>query len=254
MAAGSAERVAPVAQLLEPTVRPVSYPPLRQLPWVPATWLAYPTLSGGNGGVSKSAGANFHREEIAQLIRKHGPLVMAELRIEERGQYAGAVRVFVDRQMVSAIPHQHADPYREIVRRLNEQDKPSTCRAELQVAEYVDVWLAAKPEERDEKEPFLPELGVGVQVRLNQDGREYVEHLLGPRARNKRIKPVAELNSDGTIWTVILDELPIGELPRGTYTTPNQAREAAFPTTARLLIVRKEGRPLRITAGFPQGS
>jgi hypothetical protein len=198
-----------------------------------------------------SAGAHFYRAAVEKLLRLHGPLVMAEMRIEEDGEYAGAVRIFVDGERIASIPLADTDAYRAVVRRLNEHGRPATCHALLEVGEYVNVWLSAVPHEPDAGEPFLPELGGGLRVVLNQDGLEYLEHLLGARAKNKRLRLVCELDRDGGTWAVILNELPIGELPRGSYPRLDDARDGDFPMTARLLVVRQDGRPLRAQAIVP---
>ncbi|MBO0883530.1 MAG: hypothetical protein J2P17_24985, partial [Mycobacterium sp.] len=54
-----------------------------------ASWLAYPTLTHGDAGMVKFVGGHVHRKEIADVLRRFGPLVLAELRIEQSGPYAG---------------------------------------------------------------------------------------------------------------------------------------------------------------------
>ncbi len=63
----------------------------------------------------KTVGVYYYRDEIARVSNEHGDLVMADLRIEETGQYAGAVRVFVQGLMVGSIAHDMAEDYREVI-------------------------------------------------------------------------------------------------------------------------------------------
>jgi hypothetical protein len=178
---------------------------------------------------------------------------MADLRIEEFGQYAGAVRVYVQGVMVGSIAHERAEPFREVIRELNALERPATCRANLEVGEYVDVWLSAKPQSRAATEPFLPDYQAGAPVVLSVDGAARLDQMLGPRARNKRIKPIASLTrvqSGG--WDVCVGAEAIGSLS-GSYDDRRlvEAERAGFPLTTRLLVVRQEGRALRAQAGLP---
>src|SRR5215472_6017975 len=91
-----------------PTIPPLSAPPGSDGTAVSrpgASWLAYPTLSHGNAGMLKLSGPTYYRAEINAAIRRYGALALAELRVETTGQYAGAVRVFVDARQVASIPH-----------------------------------------------------------------------------------------------------------------------------------------------------
>jgi hypothetical protein len=96
-----------VAPLPAPTVPPLSTPAYSGGMAVSrpgASWLAYPTLSHGNAGMVKLSGPTYYRAEINAAIRRYGALALAELRVETTGQYAGAVRVFVDGRQVASIP------------------------------------------------------------------------------------------------------------------------------------------------------
>jgi hypothetical protein len=86
-----------------------------------ASWLTYPTLSHGNAGMVKLSGPTYYRAEISAVIRRYGALALAELRVETTGQYAGAVRVFVDGRQVASIPHGLQGEYREVVESLNRE-------------------------------------------------------------------------------------------------------------------------------------
>lgn len=48
----------------------------------------------------------FPQDVTRALIAQWGPLVMAELRLETSGQYAGAVRLWVGDDIVASIPHE----------------------------------------------------------------------------------------------------------------------------------------------------
>jgi hypothetical protein len=70
-----------------------------------ASWLAWPTLSCGGGGQITTAGVNHHERELRGVAARAGRPVMAELRVETRGRYAGAVRVHVEGTELDSIPH-----------------------------------------------------------------------------------------------------------------------------------------------------
>jgi hypothetical protein len=201
--------------------------------------------------MSPAAGAHIYRAAIQNVLAVHGPLVMAEMRIEESGEYAGAVRVFVAGERIGSVALDQTGAYGSVVRKLNDDGMPTTCRALIEVHEYVNVWLAAKPEPRLADDPFIPELGVGVPVSLNEDGLDAAEAVLGSRAKNKRVKRVVELDHDMGEWACVLDQLPIGELPHSSYRYLDAATLAGKPLTARLSVVRQEGHPVRVSVQFP---
>ena len=111
-----------------------------------ASWLAYPTLSHGNAGMVKLSGPTYYRAEINAAIRRYGALALAELRVETTGQYAGAVRVFVDGRQVASIPRGLESEYREVVESLNREGAAATIHVELESDAYVDVWGLCKAE------------------------------------------------------------------------------------------------------------
>src|SRR5262245_60488927 len=91
-----------------------------------ASWLAYPTLSHGNGGMIKLSGPVYYRAGINAAIRRYGVLALAELRVETTGQYAGAVRAFVDGRQVASIPRGLEGEYRQVVESLNREGAAAT--------------------------------------------------------------------------------------------------------------------------------
>src|SRR5215831_20953461 len=109
-----------------------------------ASWLAYPTLSHGNAGMLKLSGPTYYRAEINAVIRRYGSLALAELRVETTGQYAGAVRVFVDAMQVASVPRGLQGEYREVVESLNREGVAATIHVELESGAYVDVSTPAQ--------------------------------------------------------------------------------------------------------------
>lgn len=59
------------------------------------SWLAWQTLTYSGAAQIKTAGVMHHAAEVRAAAASYGRLVMAELQIEQTGQYAGAVRVHV---------------------------------------------------------------------------------------------------------------------------------------------------------------
>lgn len=234
-----------------PPASEVVYPPLFELPWVSASWIGFPTLKDGNGAVSKTTGVAHYRDSIEAAYRQFGPLVMAEMRVEQTGPFAGAVRVHIAGLQVGAIAHGHAEPYREIIHGLNRERKPATCHAEIELGEYVDVWLSAKPKARDPNDPFIPDVGPGIPVELSEQGHAYLQDRLGTRAKNKRIKRLAEVERRGQTWHLTVEDQSLGTLPSAHYQRLEQAHRAGSPMNCRVGIVRQEGRPLRVSAGIP---
>lgn len=200
----------------------------------------------------KTAGAFHYCTELAEISQAHGTIVMVELTIEGAGPYAGAVQVLVAGHLVGHVSHEQAPAYREIIEQLGHEGKPATCRAELELDQYCNVWLSAKPKPRGRNEPFLPELGVGVYVELNPEGSRMIDEILAAsEAKNKRFKRVVDLQTNDTTWCVLLHDTPIGIFPCDTYQYLEEARDAGLPTTARLSIVKEQGRPLRVGVQFP---
>ena len=162
------------------------------------SWLAYPTLTHGNAGMVKLAGANHHRSEVAAALRRFGPLVLAELRIEQAGQWAGAERVYVRDLQVASVPAVIAQDYRDVVELLARAGQRATIHAELELDTHVDVWGLCKPQPREPDEPLLPtqyredvQLVAGVAAELDTS--------LHSRAKENKVRRTGllTLNRDG---------------------------------------------------------
>jgi hypothetical protein len=220
--------------------------------WADPNWLAWPTLSCGGGGQIKTAGVSYHERALRAMVARTGRLVMAELRIERRGRYEGAVRIHVRGTELGSIPHGLAADFRKVVQKLNEADKRATCRAELDAepGEHVDVWLSAKPELRSEDEPFLPPVN-GARVTLASGESERLNEALGTRAKSKRVVGIGELVPRENSWALLVDERELGTLPCGSYRRLAETLAAGYPLSCRTRIIRAPGRPLRVEADFP---
>lgn len=221
-------------------------------PWVPATWLAYPTLTHGSGSQYKLAGAYHHRAEIYETYRRFGGFVTAELRIETEGSFAGAVRAFVDGVQLATVPHQHTLDFQTAVEILGRKGDPATLHVRLEADEYVDVWAFCEPKEWERDEPFLcPQETEDVQ--LGPGLVEDLDRSLNSRAKNKKSvrRGQLQLGHDG-IWNVWLDEKFIGTLSKRPFLRLRQALEAGLPLDAHVEIRRREGRPLAVSIGLPR--
>jgi hypothetical protein len=215
----------------------------------PATWLAWPTLRIG-GGQTKTAGVHFHAGELRRVLAVHGSLVMAELRIETAGQYAGAVRVFVAGVMLGSVPHDVADKYREVVVALDAAGLSATCRAELEAGEFVNVWLDARPEWRPADDPFLPPLSP-FYVRLAANEAERLDAGLNSKAKSKRFVTTGRMDGNGSSWELELDDAPVGTVIDPPSRPLDAARAAGFPLTCQVRVLREVGKPLRVMVDLP---
>lgn len=220
--------------------------------WTPATWLAYPTLTHGTGAQYKLAGAYHHRAEIHDAYNRYGGLVIAELRIETEGSFAGAVRAFLNGVQLATVPHQHTLPFQTAVENLGRKGLPATLHARLEADEYVDVWAFCEPAEWEQNEPFLCPQET-EEVLLLTGVAEDLDLGLKSRAKNKKASRPARLQlDDGGNWNVMLEEKPIGTLARRPYQRLRQTLDAGFPLDTRVEIRRREGRPLAVSVGVPR--
>ncbi len=222
-------------------------------PWADASWLAWQTLTYSGSAQIKTAGVSYHKDALRAIAARHGRLVMAELRIEEEGQYAGAVRVYVGGAQLGSVPHELADEFREVIHRLDAAGQPATCRAmlDVDVGEYVDVWLCGKPCERAEDDPFLPPT-LGERLDLSDEVVAYLDDvILGHRAMSKRVVRTAELVLRDGRWAVVLDGRELGVLSGRSYRRLEEAHAAGFPVTCQVRVLREPERPLRVEADFP---
>lgn len=220
--------------------------------WTPATWLAYPTLTHGAGSQYKLAGAYHHRAEIHDAHNRYGGFVMAELRIETEGSFAGAVRAFVNGVQLATIPHQHTLPFQTAVENLGRKGLPATLHVRLEADEYVDVRAFCEPTEREQNEPFLCPQET-EEILLFPGVAEELDQGLKSRAKNKKTSRLGRLRlDDGGTWTVMLAEESIGTLTKRRYGRLRQTLEAGFPLDVHVEIRRREGRPLAVSVGFPR--
>jgi hypothetical protein len=195
-------------------------------------------------------GAIYNTREVESVVRAHGTVVTAELRIETDGEYAGAVRVVVGGIQVASVPHESADAARAVVEQLHAAGKPATLRAWIDT-EVPDVWLLSKLELWREGDPFLPMIWNGPDLQRTPEQEAWAEELLHSRAKTKRLHRQAEMVEADGLWRVIADGQAVGTLPRRAYPQLAAARTAGFPLTTPLDIIRQDGRALRVEIGCP---
>lgn len=220
------------------------------------SWVAWQTLTYSGAAQIKTAGVMHHAAEVRAAAARYGRLVMAELLIEQDGQYAGAVRVLVAGVEVGSIPHTQAADFRAVITRLTETGQPATCRADLDLdsGEYLDVWLCGKPRERADDDPFLPPM-LGARPTLTVDTMTYLDGvILGRRAKSKRVVRTATLVLRDAGWIVVLDGRELGPLPAGRYQRLEEAQAAGFPLTCQLRVLRQPDRPTRVRRTSPTSS
>lgn len=216
---------------------------------VSASWLAWPTLRIG-GGQLKTAGVHAHADQVRSAYRQYGSLVMAQLRLEESGQFAGAVQVLVAGVPVGHVGSGLAEKFRPVATELAAAGLPATCRAQVDVAEYLDVWLDARPERRVEADPFLPPMSP-YYTTLSDGMATSLDAGLNSKAKNKRVVTTAEVVPVATEWVLRYGGEVIGAVNEPPVTRLQQAAAAGMPLTCQLRILREEGRPLRVMADLP---
>jgi hypothetical protein len=179
---------------------------------------------------------------------------MAELKVEQGGQYAGAVRVNVGGIELGSIPHGVGDVWRLVVEQLDQIGQPATCRAVLEYepgeAGWVDVWLYGNAKAREEKEPFLPAIRQH-EVNLDPGHAEALDSALHSKAKSKTQIMVGEVREDDGMWIVTLDGERIGTYEPDAVSRVVAAREAGFPLTCRIRVRRSPDRPLYVAAELP---
>ena len=74
-------------------------------------WVAWPTLAPGAGQL-KTAGVYFHKRVLNRVAPAVGSLAMAELKIETKGKFAGAIAVFIAGKMVGIDALSNGQGYR----------------------------------------------------------------------------------------------------------------------------------------------
>lgn len=199
----------------------------------------------------KFAGAHFYRKEIADVVRNFGPLVLADLRIEQNGQYAGAVRVYVGNAQLGSVPSELSSAYRKAVEALTSNGQPATIHVELEIGDYVDVWGLCKPQPRQEGEPLLP-TQYREDVLLFDGIAADLDASLNSRAKEKKVRRngAVSLGSDGT-WSVSEGGRTIGTLASKSYQRLHELMRAGLPLEVVVTIHRRPGRPLCVHVSIP---
>jgi hypothetical protein len=222
----------------------------KQVTAISPSWLVWPTLSELPYG-PEAVGTTPHLKEITAIIDRWGSVVTAELAIEEKGQFAGAVRLRVGGAEVGTVPHGIADDYRAVIRALNSARLAATCRVSASPGESAP-WLLihGKPAPRQDGEPFLPPIGAGDFVVLGAGQAERLDGLLNSRAKKKHVDAVAVLTPVPGEFTVSLGGVAVGALP-GLYPLVRAAGQAGFPMTARAVLRRDPERGFRLQVFAP---
>jgi hypothetical protein len=215
-----------------------------------ASWLAWPTLRCG-GGQIKTAGVLHHQDALRRVHAAVGSLAMAELKIETTGQYAGAVRVFVAGESLGSIPHDLAEKFRAVIEELGKSDQPATCRVELEVEDWLNVWLDARPMRRPDDDPFLPPLS-SETVQLYPGQAERLDAAFQSKAKSKRVIGLGRLSALEGSWELAIDETPVGILQGGRYSALGEVVDAGFPLTCQVRMIRDPGRAFRVMADIPR--
>jgi hypothetical protein len=199
----------------------------------------------------KFAGGHVYREEATDVLRRFGPLVLAELRIEQSGPYAGAVRVYVGDAQLGSVPSGLADAFREVVETLTCNGQRATVHVELEIGEYVDVWGLCKPQLRQEGEPLLP-TQYREDVHLFDGIAAHLDANLSSRAKEKKVRRngAVSLGADGT-WNVSEGGRAIGALAGKSYERLHELMRAGLPLEVVVTIHRRPGRPLSVHVSIP---
>jgi hypothetical protein len=216
-----------------------------------ASWLAYPTLSHGNATMVQLSGPTYYRAEINAAMRRYGALALAELRVETTGQYAGAVRVFVDGRQVASIPRGLEGEYRGVVESLNHEGVTATIHVALESDAYVDVWGLCKPERRREGEPLLP-TQYQEDIDLLDGIASALDESLASRAKEKKVRRsgVLSLGSNG-VWSVSEGGRVLGTLERKPYKRLYEVMGAGLPLDVVVTVHRRPERELIAHVSIP---
>ncbi len=193
----------------------------------------------------------FHQETTRALIARWGPVLMAELRLETSGQYAGAVRICVGDDIVATIPHEYSERFREAVLAVNARELSATCRIAIEDdGEWLDVWVPSKLGLAQTRGAFFGGLGA-IDISLDPGESERIDSSLNSKAKTKRVRRIGELRRREDAWRLLLDGQSVGSLSKSSNTYIEQAAAAGFPLTCDVLIVRQPDRPLRVNAEIP---
>jgi len=236
----------------------------------PATsWLGWTTLAEGHM-LLRVHGSSFHQDALQMLgggarpaEPKH-PLVMATLRVETNGEYAGAVRVFVGDREVGSIPKNAAETYSAVVEEVEVTTGPATCRGRViggGLSYEGDFWLSfgfellqpTKPRARAADDPFLPPTGF-FEVLLDEGQERHLDDMLRSKAKSKNLDVHVRLRVGPPACRVELAGVEVGGLvcETGELAPIEEAVAAGFPSTAWARIARKPGRPTTLTVEAPR--
>ena len=216
------------------------------------------------------SGSSFHQDTLQMLgggahptEPKH-PLVMATLRVETTGEYAGAVRVFIGDREVGSIPKDSADAYRAVVEEVEATTGPATCRGQViggGLSHEGDFWLSfgfellqpTKPRIRAADDPFLPPTGF-FQVLLDEGQEQRLDEMLHSKAKSKNLDIPVHLRFGLPACRVEVAGVEVGALVcEARELAPiEEAVAAGFPPTACPRIARKPGRPTTLTVEAPR--
>jgi hypothetical protein len=196
----------------------------------------------------KAAGPQHHRETIERIRAFGGPFVLATFVIEHGGQYDGAVRILVDDEVVGSIPQSHAEKWRKAVAAVDQ----ATGWVELDVGEFVDVWVRSLPTPCEPGTPFLPPFTEWT-VPLDDASTAFFDAKLNSRAKTKRMVVHGEIHDrreTGAGWWLQVDDTvsPLGVIDDAGL---RQAQSAGFPLTCHVVIRRRLERPLRVEVLLP---
>lgn len=181
---------------------------------------------------------------------------MAELRIQEKGRFAGAIGVFISGKILGHLPHDLVQKFHPVVETLEHNGLPATCRAELEWGRNFDIWLEVGPRKLQSDDPFLP-YGAGIRVALYPGEAERLNNEMQSKAKSKRVLKTGTLEFRGDCWQMSINGIPTGILEIGPLEMPDddtqipvfsKVSEAGFPLTCRVRILRESQKDLRVMA------
>ena len=217
----------------------------------PPTWLAWPTLSEASSG-PEATGTVHHAKELARIIKRWGDLLTAELVIESKGPYAGAVRVLVGGEEVASVPHAVSSDYRHIVEKLHAMGDAATCRISATDGELAPwLFILGRPAVRQEDAPFLPPTGPGDFVALSDGEMERLDATLNSRAKTKHVGHTVSLAFEPSGLAVWLEGVRVGSLPC-EYPRVKAAEREGFPLTCHAMLRRDPERGFRLQVFVPR--
>lgn len=237
---------------------------------VPNTsWLAWTTLAEGHM-LLRVHGSSFHQDTLQMLgggahpREPRHPLIMATLRVETTGEYAGAVRVFVGDREVGSIPTDAAAAYRAVVEEVEATNRPATCRGRViggGLSHEADFWLSfgfellqpTKPRARTDHDPFLPATGF-FRVQLDEGQEQRMDEMLHSKAKSKNLDISVHLRFEPPACRVEVVGVAVGALDCDAreLTLIEEAVAAGFPPTAWARIARKRDRPTTLIVEAPR--